>query len=121
MTWLGDDVCLTSGCNKTSQREIAIYDLKSLAQGCVTRSVVESVGTNVLEPVYDPIGILYLLGKGEIIPYEVWSDTLLPIPQKFKASDGSCTHTVIFMFFFLSFFFSINFQSALFFVVIFFF
>ena len=83
MTWLGDRPhVLTTGFNRSSQREWKMWDLRNLAKPISHDALDQSSGT--LLPFFDPdTNMLYLAGKGDgnIRYYEVMESSLYPLSQ----------------------------------------
>ena len=83
MTWLGDRPhVLTTGFNRSSQREWKMWDLRNLAKPIAQDALDQSSGT--LLPFFDPdTSMLYLGGKGDgnIRYYEVMESSLYPLSQ----------------------------------------
>lgn len=83
MTWLGDRPhVLTTGFNRSSQREWKMWDLRNLAKPVSQDALDQSSGT--LLPFFDPdTSMLYLGGKGDgnIRYYEVMESSLYPLSQ----------------------------------------
>jgi len=89
-SWLGHhDLLLTTGFSKTSDRQIAIYDLKNMSAPLTMQNVDTASGMFI--PFFDDdTGVLYLVGKGDgnIRYYEVVPDSkeIIYYLSEFKTS-----------------------------------
>ena len=83
MTWLGDQPhVITTGFNRSSQREWKMWDLRNLGRPLNHDALDQSSG--ILLPFFDPdTNMLYLAGKGDgnIRYYEVMDSSLYPLSQ----------------------------------------
>ena len=83
MTWTGEHPrIITTGFNRSSQREWKMWDLRNLAKPIAHDALDQSSGT--LLPFFDPdTNMLYLAGKGDgnIRYYEVMESSLYPLSQ----------------------------------------
>ena len=81
MTWTGEHPrIITTGFNRSSQREWKMWDLRNLAKPISHDALDQSSGT--LLPFFDPdTNMLYLAGKGDgnIRYYEVMESSLYPL------------------------------------------
>jgi hypothetical protein len=72
-TWMGaKEQLLSVGHNKTSQRQVSLWDARNLSSAVSTVDIDQGAG--VITPYYDPdTGVVYLAGKGDgnIKMYEV--------------------------------------------------
>jgi coronin-1B/1C/6 len=93
--WATNNKLITTGFSKTTEREVALWDLNNLSQPVLRQTVDSSSG--LLLPYYDPdTSLLYLAGKGDgnIRYYELAENqTQLFFLSEFKSSTplrGGC-------------------------------
>ena len=83
MTWVGEHPrIITTGFNRSSQREWKMWDLRNLGRPLNHDALDQSSG--ILLPFFDPdTNMLYLAGKGDgnIRYYEVMDSSLYPLSQ----------------------------------------